>query len=102
MLPPDKFMEFHRRVYAGRGTIDGARALEAAVSVGLDREKVIAEAQTEEALAILKSHADFGGAAKLIGTPAYVLNGVAIVGHPGLKTLQQAVAAVRQCKKVVC
>jgi protein-disulfide isomerase len=102
MLPPEKFMEFHRRIYAGRGVIDGARALEVAVAMGLDREKVIAGAQTEATLAILKSHADFGGAAKLIGTPAYVLNGVAIVGHPGLKALQKSVAAVRKCGKVTC
>lgn len=102
MLPPEKFLEFHRRVYAGRGRIDGARVLDAAVAMGLDKQKVIDQAQTEETLAILRSHADFGGEAKLVGTPAYVLNGVAIVGHPGLKALQRVVAAARKCGKVVC
>ncbi len=31
-VPPEKFYEFHRAVYAGRGTIDGQRAL--AVATG--------------------------------------------------------------------
>lgn len=102
MLSPEKFIELHRRVYAGRGVIDGDRVLEAATALGLDRDKLIAAAQNEAILSVLKSHAEFGSAAKLVATPAYVINGVAIVGHPGLKPLQKAVAAVRTCGKVAC
>jgi protein-disulfide isomerase len=102
LLTPDKFLELHRRVYAGRGVIDGARVLEAATALGLDRDKLVAAAQNEATLNVLKSHADFGSAARLNATPAYVINGVAIVGHPGLKPLHQVVAAVRACGKVVC
>jgi len=102
LLPRDKVLEFHSRIYAGRGVVDGARVLEAAVAMGLDREKVLAAAQTAATLDVLKSHADFGSAAKLVATPAYVVGGVAIVGHPGLKPLQKIVAAMRACGKVVC
>jgi len=38
----------------------------------------------------------------LKATPAYVIGGVAILGHPGLKPLQQLVGAMRTCGKVVC
>ena len=30
LLKPDKYLEFHRRIYSGRGVIDGARAMTAA------------------------------------------------------------------------
>ena len=40
--------------------------------------------------------------AGLAATPAYVIGGVAIFGHPGLKSLQTVVAAMRACGKVVC
>jgi protein-disulfide isomerase len=102
MLSPEKFLELHRRVYAGRGVIDAARVLEAATALGLNRDKVIEAAQTETVLGVLKSHAEFGSAARLNATPAYVINGVAIVGHPGLQPLQKVVSAVRACGKVVC
>lgn len=102
MLPPEKFLELHRRIYAGRGVIDGMRVLDEAIKLGVDRDKLLAQAQTEATLGILKSHADFGSAAKLVATPAYVINGVAIVGHPGQRALRAVVASVRKCGKVTC
>ena len=102
MLPPEKFLELHRRIYSGRGVIDGMRVLDEAIKLGVDRDKLLAQAQTETTLNILKSHAEFGSAAKLVATPAYVINGVAIVGHPGRRALRSVVASVRKCGKVAC
>jgi protein-disulfide isomerase len=99
---PEQFMEFHRRVYAGRGTIDGMRALAVAQELGFDQQKIIAAADADDVTDILKSHAQFGSAAKLIATPSYIVNGVAILGHPGLKALKKVVASVRACGKVAC
>jgi len=102
MLPPEKFLELHRQIYAGRGVVDGMRVLDVSIKLGLDRDKVLAQAQTQATLDILRSHADFGSAAKLVATPAYVINGVAIVGHPGQRALRSVVASVRKCGKVAC
>ncbi|MBN9049310.1 MAG: thioredoxin domain-containing protein [Rhizobiales bacterium] len=102
MLPPEKFLELHRQIYAGRGVVDGMRVLDASIKLGLDRDKILAQAQTQATLDILRSHADFGSAAKLVATPAYVINGVAIVGHPGQRALRSVVASVRKCGKVAC
>jgi protein-disulfide isomerase len=101
-LTPEKYLEFHRRVYTGRGLIDGARVLAAAQELGLDAQKLAGAANTEGTLEILKENANFGTAAKLTATPAYVINGVAILGHPGLKPLQGVIKSVRACGKVVC
>jgi protein-disulfide isomerase len=102
VLSPEKFLDFHRRIYAQRGTIDGARALAAAKDLGLDPQKVAAEANTEATLNVLRTTATFGTDAKLVATPAYVIGNVAILGHPGRKALEKAIASMRACRKVVC
>jgi protein-disulfide isomerase len=102
MLNAEQYRDFHRRLYANRGLIDGPRALAVAKDMGLDPAKVSAAANTEANLNILRDSATIGGDAGLQVTPAYVVGGVAVIGHPGLKPLQKIVAAMRQCGKVVC
>lgn len=101
-LSPEKYLDFHKRVYAGRGLIDGPRVLAAAAEFGLDQQKLAAASNTEATLNVLRANADFGSEAKLGVTPAYVIGGVAILGHPGLKPLETVVKAMRTCGKVVC
>jgi protein-disulfide isomerase len=82
--------------------IDGPRVLAAAKEMGLDPQKVAASGNTEATLDLLRTTAKVGGDAGLAATPAYVIGGVAIVGHPGRKSLEKVIASMRQCKKVVC
>ena len=102
MLSPEQYLNFHRKIYDIRGRIDGPRVLAAAKIMGFDQNKVASIANTEATLQVLRDNVDFGSAAKLMVTPAYVIGGVVILGHPGLKPLQQMVAAMRSCGKVVC
>jgi protein-disulfide isomerase len=97
-----QFLDFHRRIYAGRGTIDGARVLAAARAIGLDQKAVIEAANAQRVTDTMKAHAQLGNAMRLVATPAYVIQGVAILGHPGLEPLRKVIASVRACKKAVC
>jgi protein-disulfide isomerase len=101
-LAPKRFFEFHRKVYAGRGTIDGARAVSVTDAMGFDRNKIVEIANKPGITDIMKTHARVGGQLRLVATPAYVVQGVAIVGHPGFESLRKVVASVRSCRKVVC
>lgn len=101
-LTPEQYLEFHRRIYANRGMIDGPRVLAVAKDMGLDPQKLAMAANTAATLNILRQNATFGGDAGLAATPAYVIDGVAIVDHPGLKPLQDVIRSVRACGKVVC
>jgi len=101
-LAPQRFLEFHRKVYAGRGIIDGARALAVTDAMGLDRKRIIDIANTKRVTDTMTTHAKVGTALKLVATPAYVVQGVAILGHPGLEPLRKIVASVRTCKAVIC
>lgn len=101
-LAPKRFLEFRKKIYAGRGIIDGNRALAVTDAMGLDRNKVIEIANAARTTETLKVHATLGSALKMVATPSYVIQGVAILGHPGLVPLQQVARAVRTCKAVVC
>lgn len=102
LAAPDVFVEFHRNMYAGRGLIDGARALSAAVALGLDQKALVDIANDDDTTDKLKTHARLAMAMKLPATPSYVIAGTGIVGHPGLVPLQGVIAAARKCGKVVC
>jgi protein-disulfide isomerase len=102
MIKPWQYLDFHRRLYDSRGIIDGNRALAVAKDMGLDRAKVAAAGNTEANLDILRQSSTVGGDAGLMVTPAYVIGGVAIAGHPGLKSLQKIVVSMRKCGKIVC
>jgi protein-disulfide isomerase len=99
---PKQFLEFHRKIYAGRGTIDGDRALAVAQAMGFDRQRIIDAANAQRVTATMTAHAKLGTTLKLMATPAYVVSGAAILGHPGLEPLRKIVASVRRCKAVVC
>ena len=87
---PQTFLEFHRKIYAGRGVIDGARALAVAHELGFDRKKIIEVGQHNRITEMMKAHANVGSDLKLVATPAYVIQGVAILGHPGLEPLRKS------------
>jgi hypothetical protein len=38
----------------------------------------------------------------MFATPAYVIGGVVVLGHPGIKPLQNWIRAVRTCGKPLC
>jgi protein-disulfide isomerase len=101
-MTPAQYLDFHKRIYSGRGLIDGPRVLAAAGEFGLDKQQLAAVSNTEATLNVLRENADFGTDAKLGVTPAYIVGGVVILGHPGLKPLQSAIKSMRACNKVVC
>jgi protein-disulfide isomerase len=99
---PERWLEFRKKVYAGRGIIDGARAIAVAQEMKLDLKKIIEIANAKRTTDTMVAHAKLGSTLKLVATPAYVIGGVAVVGHPDREPLRKLVASVRACKKVVC
>jgi protein-disulfide isomerase len=102
MLPPADFYRYHRALYAGRGVIDGQRALSAASDFKLDLQKVLDAANEDGITDIMKAHVRFADTRALQATPAYLVGDVALQGHPGRKSLQGVINAIRKCGKAVC
>lgn len=97
-----KFFDYHHKLYAGRGMIDGNRALETAKAIGLDVGKVTAVANDDSVAAEMVSHVRLGNALAIQATPGFVIKGVAILGYPGKGALQKVIASVQRCGAVIC
>jgi protein-disulfide isomerase len=102
IVSPSDFYRYHRALYAGRGVIDGQRALNAASELKLDLQKVLDAANEDGITDVMKAHLRFADTLSLKATPAYLVGDVAIQGHPGQKSLKAVIAAVRKCGKAVC
>jgi protein-disulfide isomerase len=99
---PKQFYAFHRKVYAQRGTTDGARALQIAHGLGFDVKTLTAVADGDDISEMMKDHVRLGDSLGLAATPAFIIDGVAILGYPGRYRLQAIVDAAGTCGKVVC
>jgi protein-disulfide isomerase len=99
---PDQFYAFHRKVYAQRGKTDGQRALEIASDLGLDKEYLLAAADSEQVTETMKNLVNLGTALGLEATPSFIAGNLAILGYPGPHALQAIAAAVAQCGKAFC
>jgi protein-disulfide isomerase len=102
LASPQTFYAFHRKIYEGRGVIDGERALAVARELKLDRQKLLSAANDDAVTEIMKAHVRLGNALGLAATPSYVIKNVVIVGHPGGESLKSIIDAVRRCGTVVC
>lgn len=102
MVQPPDFYRYHRAIYAGRGVIDGQRALSVASGFKLDPQKLLDAANDDGITEVMKAHLRFADALKLKATPAYLIQDVAIQGHPGRRTLKAVIDSVRKCGKAVC
>jgi protein-disulfide isomerase len=99
---PQQFYEFHHRIYAGRGIVDGDRALAVAQELGFDAKRLTDAANDDRIAETMKAHVRLGNALALGATPSFVLKGVAILGYPGRKALAAIIQSVRRCDSVVC
>jgi len=99
---PRQFYDFHRKVYAQRGITDGLRALEIARGLGLDIKAIAKLGDSDEVTEMMKAHVRLGDSLGLAATPAFIIDGVAILGYPGRYRLQAIVDASDACGKVVC
>lgn len=99
---PAQFLDFHRKIFAGRGTVDGKRALAVAKELGLAVDRITKVADDDAITETMLAHVRLGDALGLQATPSYVVKGVAVLGHPGRDTLERIVASARRCGKVMC
>lgn len=94
--------ELHTALFSGRGHVNEARALAAAADLGLTREALEAEDIRADVDRALTAQAQLAKNLGFSVTPAYALQGIAILGHPGPQSLARMVAAAKACDSVVC
>lgn len=92
----------HRTLFATPGRIDGARALEAAVSLGADKAELEALASSAGIGETLGRQMRLAASLGIAATPSYVIGGATILGFPGSKALARIVADTRTCGAIAC
>src|SRR5665647_854638 len=101
LVPAQKFYDYHHKLYAGRGMIDGNRALDVAKTIGLDVAKVTKIANDDSIGGVMIAHVRLGNALAIQATPGFVIKGVAILGYPGKDALANVIQAVQRCGAVI-
>ncbi|MGH6674017.1 MAG: DsbA family protein [Xanthobacteraceae bacterium] len=102
LATPQQFYDFHRKIYAQRGTIDGLRAFEMARELGFDGRTLDSLSNSDTVTQTIKGHLALGNSLGLAATPSFIVGGVAILGYPGRNALQAIIDAVNTCGKVLC
>ncbi|HEY7457342.1 MAG TPA: DsbA family protein [Xanthobacteraceae bacterium] len=97
-----KYLDFHRRLLAGRGEANNGRALAAAKDAGLDMAQIEKDLKSAEIDATLLESAKLADALGISGTPSYVIGGEVVPGAVGAAALKKRVDAVRKCGVATC
>lgn len=90
-----RYREFHRRMFSGRGVVDGERALMIAEGLGQRRASLIALADSTTVRDRMLESLRVGNSLGLVATPSFVIGPKAFVGHMPLEAKRAEIAAAR-------
>lgn len=102
MQDPSKYWNFHRALMSGKGEANGAQALAAAKTAGLDIERIKKDISNPEVDATLHEVQELAKSLAISGTPSYVLGDQLIPGALPHDRLAVGIAQVRKCGKLDC
>ena len=94
--------EFHHRLFAKRGGIDGPKALVVAEAFGLAKRNVEEVADGPVIQRRLADQMRLAASLGIAATPSFVIAGAGVFGYPGPKAFARIVGSVRQCDQIVC
>ena len=96
-----KYLDFHQKMYNGRGQADKARALAVAKEVGVDASRLEKDMAGEEVKATLAESFMLAEAMGINGTPTYVIGDDVLIGAVGLDAIKSKINFAR-CGKAAC
>jgi protein-disulfide isomerase len=97
-----KYLDFHQRLLATRGQVDGAKAREAAKAAGVDMGQLDRDLKSDEIKATLVESHQLADALGINGTPSYIVGSEVVPGAIGHEKLGALIASVRKCGQAVC
>lgn len=99
---PEKYMDFHKKMFALRGGANAERALAVAQELGVDMAKLQANLEHQEVRATVEEVYTLANGLGLTGTPSYIIGNEVFGGLIGYERMKQAVASTRQCGEATC
>jgi protein-disulfide isomerase len=101
-LQGPKYWDFHNKLMATKGRVNGAKALEIAKDAGADVERVRKEMDAQATKAVIEDTVALGDRLGLTGTPAFIIGDEVVFGAVGAPALKAKIDAVRKCGKATC
>jgi len=101
-LQGQKYWDFHLKLMATKGRVNGAKAMEIAKEAGADIERVKKEMEAPATRAVIEQTVALGDRLGLTGTPAFIVGDEVVFGAVGQAALKQKIEAVRKCGKATC
>jgi protein-disulfide isomerase len=97
----EKYFEFHQKMFASRGQVDGKRALAVVREIGFDTARIERDVKSDEVRLTIEESSRLAEALGINGTPTYIVGNEVVVGAVGVERLRTAINNAR-CGKVTC
>lgn len=98
----DRYLDFHEALFRRRGTIDGQIAMDVAGSFGVDRKRLLEDADSDAVTAAMRAASQLGSTLGFQATPSYLVGNEGFTGFLDRAAKQKAVDAWRRCEKTRC
>jgi protein-disulfide isomerase len=99
---PGGYLGLHEKLFQLRGRVDAARAVAAAVELGADRTKLIADADGARVTDALMRAGRLGDDLGLVATPSFVAGREAVIGYLDIPQKRTAISNLRRCESLGC
>lgn len=97
-----KYFDFHTKLMAVKGRVNGAKALEIAKEFGADVERAKKDVESAATRGAIEDTVALGDRLGLTGTPAFIIGDEVVFGAVGQAALKQKIESVRKCGKATC
>lgn len=94
--------DFHRKLFAEPGPIDGPKALRVASALGVPKEQLEQAADAPKARKALSMQMRLAASLGLGATPSFLIGDAAVLGYPGPKALAGMIGAYDKCGRIAC
>jgi protein-disulfide isomerase len=101
-LPPEKFWDFHKKLFSASRLVAKPQALQVAKEAGLDMARLDKDAESDIVKAALIDSDRLSQILNLRGTPAFVLGDEVVFGAQDEDEMKAQIGAVRQCGRTMC
>jgi protein-disulfide isomerase len=100
--PKIDYWQFHQKLFAERGEVGAAQALDVAASLGGNRVELMLDMNAKAPNDVLQANYDLAKSLNATGTPTYILGDEMIPGAMPIDQLKQKIANLRTCGSTEC
>jgi protein-disulfide isomerase len=96
------YLALHEKLFALRGRVEATRALQVAESLGVKRDKMIEDADSDRVTKALVAASQLGENLGLGATPSFIGGREGVVGYLDMPAKRRAIANLRKCEGLGC